>query len=84
MKLRHWKKGTNMSDMTKHDKTHYLMQFFVYGHLPKHLQDVSRPFFMLAETISEGPGNPETTTALRKLLESKDCAVRAVLFKTIP
>jgi hypothetical protein len=27
------------------------------------------------------PSNSEKTTALRKLLEAKDCAVRAVLFK---
>jgi hypothetical protein len=27
------------------------------------------------------PENPETITALRKLLEAKDCAVRAMIFK---
>lgn len=27
------------------------------------------------------PSNPERTVALRKLLESKDCAVRAKLYK---
>lgn len=30
------------------------------------------------------PRNAERTTALRKLLEAKDCAVRAVLFKETP
>ena len=63
-------------------KPHNLLQFFKYDHLPEHLKDISRPFRELAETIDMGPENPETTTALRKLLESKDCAVRAVLFKT--
>lgn len=59
-----------------------LMQFFAYSHLPAHLQAVSRPFGELAEHIvSTLPQNPERTTALRKLLEAKDCAVRAQLFK---
>lgn len=60
-----------------------LLQFFKYDHLPKHLQDVSRPFAELAERIALGPVNPESTMALRKLLESKDCAVRAVLYKEL-
>ena len=57
----------------------HLLRFFKFAHLPPHLQDVSRPFGELAETIAGGPQNAETTTALRKLLEAKDCAVRAVL-----
>jgi ferritin-like protein len=59
-----------------------LLQFFEYAHLPAHLQTVSKPFCDLAKAISADlPDNPEKTTALRKLLEAKDCAVRAVLFK---
>lgn len=59
-----------------------MMQFFAYKHLPEHLQKVSAPFGDLAEKIdSELPDNPEKTVALRKLLEAKDCAVRAVVFK---
>jgi hypothetical protein len=59
-----------------------LMQFFEYAHLPEHLQAVSKPFGELAAQIEATlPGNPEKTVALRKLLEAKDCAVRAVLFK---
>ena len=62
--------------------TDYLLQFFAYEHLPAHLQVVSKPFSVLAhEIVVNLPANPERTTALRKLLESKDCAVRAVLFK---
>jgi len=58
------------------------MQFFAYEHLPTHLQEVSKPFGELAKTIVETlPRNPERTVALRKLLESKDAAVRARLFK---
>lgn len=63
-------------------QTHYLVQFFAYAHLPEHLRVVSKPFGELAESIdSTLPDNPAKTTALRKLLEAKDCAVRAVLFK---
>lgn len=59
-----------------------LLQFFAYEHLPPHLQAVSKPFGNLATMIvTTLPRNPERTVALRKLLESKDCAVRAVLFK---
>jgi len=59
-----------------------LVQFFEYAHLPPHLQVVSAPFGELAKKLdAELPGNPEKTVALRKLLEAKDCAVRAVLFK---
>jgi hypothetical protein len=59
-----------------------MLQFFTYAHLPAHLQEVSKPFCLLAESISETlPPNPERTVALRKLLEAKDCAVRALLYK---
>jgi hypothetical protein len=58
----------------------HIMQFFAYGHLPAHLQEVSKPFGDLAEQIvSTLPRNPERTVALRKLLEAKDAAVRARL-----
>lgn len=60
----------------------YLLQFFKYEHLPENLQKVSKPFCDLAIQITADlPSNPERTAALRKLLEAKDCAVRAVLFK---
>jgi hypothetical protein len=57
----------------------HVLQFFAYAHLPLHLQDISRPFCELAERVAAGPSNPETTVALRKLLEAKDAAVRAFL-----
>jgi hypothetical protein len=63
--------------------SNYLLQFFTYGHLPPHLQEVSKPFSELAVLLDKTlPVNPETSTAFRKLLEAKDCAVRAVLFKS--
>ncbi len=59
-----------------------LLQFFAYEHLPPHLQAVNKPFGDLARDLATSlPPNAESTTALRRLLEAKDCAVRAVLFK---
>jgi hypothetical protein len=64
------------------DPTEPLLQFFEYEHLPAHLQEVSAPFGGLAAMIVEKlPRNAERTTALRKLLEAKDCAVRARLMR---
>ncbi len=57
----------------------HVLQFFEYSHLPSFLQDVSKPFAEMAHSIASQSNNPETTVALRKLLESKDAAVRAVL-----
>jgi hypothetical protein len=62
--------------------TDKLLQFFAYAHLPEVLQEISKPFGDLAEHIvATLPSNPERTVALRKLMEAKDCAVRARLFK---
>jgi hypothetical protein len=59
-----------------------ILQFFKYQHLPEHLQTISKPFGEMAEwMVKTLPRNPERTTALRKLLEAKDCAVRATLYK---
>lgn len=60
-----------------------LLQFFTYAHLPSHLQEISRPFSELArDLVRTLPNNPERTKALDKLLESKDCAVRASMYKS--
>lgn len=58
----------------------HIEQFFAYEHLPEHLQAVSRPFGELAKLVTRDlPRNPERTVALRKLLEAKDAAVRALV-----
>ena len=68
--------------MTTSEEGRYLMQFFNYEQLPTRLQAVNKPFCELARHIEATfPNNPEKTTALRKLLESKDCAVRALCFE---
>lgn len=59
-----------------------MLQFFSYLHLPQSMQDISRPFCELAQKmVTDLPRNPERTVALRKLLEAKDCAVRALIYK---
>lgn len=63
-----------------HPATAHLLQFFSYDHLPPHLAEVSRPFHVLAHHLADQiAANPELTAALRKLLEAKDCAVRALM-----
>ena len=60
----------------------HILQFFDYGHLPPRLANVSKQFHELAhDLIKVVPSNPERTVALRKLLEAKDAAVRAVIAK---
>lgn len=61
------------------DRDH-IMQFFTASHLQDRLRTVSDPFAQLAEQMFNTlPRNPERTVALRKLLEAKDAAVRAVI-----
>lgn len=59
-----------------------MLQFFAFEHLAPHLREVSKPFGVLAkEMVDNLPANAERTAGLRKLLEAKDCAVRALLYK---
>lgn len=59
-----------------------ILQFFTYSHLPESLQPISKPFCELAaELVLKLPRNAERTVMLRKLLEAKDAAVRALLAK---
>ena len=59
-----------------------LLQYFSYKHLKDPaLQDTSSLFSALAHELEKRlPGNPEKTTCFRKLLEAKDCAVRAHIY----
>jgi|DEB0MinimDraft_6_1074348.scaffolds.fasta_scaffold30804_2 hypothetical protein len=57
-----------------------ILKFFEWGHLPPHLQEVSRPFAHLAHDMADKfPPSAELVAGLRKLLEAKDCMVRAAL-----
>lgn len=57
-----------------------LSKWFAFGHLPTHLQEVSKPIGELAAKLEvELPDSAEKTAGMRKLLEAKDCFVRAKL-----
>lgn len=61
-------------------KPNDLIRFFAYEHLPPRLQQVSKPIGDLAREMDALLTNSaEKTAGLRKLLEAKDCLVRAAL-----
>ena len=58
------------------------IKYFSYEHLPEKLQEVSKPLGELARLMEEMlPDGPEKSAGMRKLLEAKDCFVRAMLEK---
>lgn len=57
-------------------------RYFTYAHLPEHLQAISKPIADLQQMMDERlPDGPEKSAGMRKLLEAKDCFVRAALNK---
>ena len=59
-----------------------LLGCFGYSHLPAHLQGFSKPFHDLAYKMSndlEFSESCQVKDGLKKLLEAKDCFVRASL-----
>lgn len=55
-----------------------IIKYFEYAHLPENLQAISRPIGELAKDMDELlPDCAEKSAGLRKLLEAKDCLVRA-------
>lgn len=66
----------------KQNMNHVLLQFFETSHLREDLRTTSEPFHVLAQLIVDTlPDNEQRTRALHKLLEAKDCAVRAALLR---
>ncbi|MEU8968151.1 hypothetical protein AB0D11_02550 [Streptomyces monashensis] len=69
-----------MDTSERHPSTTHVLRYFEYDHLPEHLQAFSQPFHGLAHGLVDHlPDGPELTAGLRKLLEAKDCIVRAAL-----
>lgn len=63
--------GAGMAEILKH---------FRFDHLPEDLQAISRPICEIATQIDERlPNGAEKSAGLRKLLEAKDCLVRAAI-----
>ena len=55
-----------------------ILQYFKYDHLPDHLKAISKATADLAFEMDRMlPDGPEKSAGLRKLLEAKDCFVRA-------
>jgi hypothetical protein len=66
--------------MSASPNTERIMQHFEYEHLADHLQQISQPCGDLATLmLALLPPGPERSAGLRKLLEAKDCFVRAKL-----
>lgn len=67
--------------MTPHPSIIELLSFFECDHLPPAQREVVQPFRELAYKVMHQSEGAELTVCLRKLLEAKDCAVRASLVK---
>lgn len=64
----------------RHPATTNLLKWFTWRHLPEDLQGVSQECFNLADSmVNQLPDGPELSAGLRKLLEAKDCFVRAAV-----
>lgn len=62
------------------NKENPIMQYFAYAHLPAPLKNVSMVLAHTAQLLNEQlPDGPEKSTALRKMLEAKDCFVRSAI-----
>lgn len=70
-----------MNKDAKAETRYPILAFFEYDHLPAPLREVSAPFCALAYEMAqrETKAPAEVAAGLRKLLEAKDCAVRAAL-----
>jgi hypothetical protein len=63
-----------------HPSIQALLEFFETAHLDRGLALVVTPFGHLARELAvRAPADPETSVAIRKLVEAKDCAVRAAI-----
>jgi len=57
-----------------------ILEYFRYKHLSPELQAISQQFCDVAEAmVATLPPSAEVSAGLRKLLEAKDCFVRAAL-----
>jgi hypothetical protein len=64
----------------RHPATVSIARYFAYSHLKTPLRGISAACATMAlNLIGSLPDGPELTTGLRKLLEAKDCFVRAAL-----
>jgi hypothetical protein len=64
------------------EKPSNILKHFSYASLSKHVQPIAAAFYTLADEMDATmPDCAEKSAGLRKLLEAKDCMVRAALEK---
>lgn len=64
----------------RHAGTRHFARLFAYRHLDGRLAELSAECALLAQTMVDNlPDGAELSAGLRKLLEAKDCFVRAAL-----
>lgn len=57
-----------------------IIKYFEYENLPKNLKEISKSIYKLAHEMDLAlPPSAEKSAGLRKLLEAKDCFVRAMI-----
>lgn len=70
----------NLDTKVDGTKQSTILQFFAYEGLDDHLQELAKEFYFMAEYLDRIlPTSAEKSVTLRKLLESKDSALRASL-----
>jgi hypothetical protein len=74
--------GGTMTDPQQHNAVTAILHYFAYDHLPPEQQRLSSRVHALAHEMAGQLSGPELTAGLRKLLEAKDCFVRASLSAT--
>jgi hypothetical protein len=66
--------------VSRHPSVEAITRFFEYDHLPEPLKSVASECSLLkTKILNEIEDDPELTAGLRKLLEAKDCFVRAAV-----
>lgn len=68
-----------MSFEDRHPATqHFMRMLGSYDHLPPHLREISKQCYDTAvDVLNKVPDSPELGAGLGKLVEAKDCFVRA-------
>lgn len=75
-------RGPQVSAEGRHPATQQLARWFTFDHLRDDLRPPSHACAELAQTMIDTlPDGPELSAGLRKLLEAKDCFVRAAITK---
>lgn len=66
-----------------HPSTEAILCFFTYDHLHGEQRELAQEFadfaHRIAKRVEDTPHGAELTTGLRKIMEAKDCIVRATL-----